>query len=284
MVPGERRDYRSIDISPDGTRALAHIGPGGGIGDGYLVDLERGNVTQITFDGMSSSPRWLPDGEHIVFVKFTPTGEAQLLKRSLFGSDSTLALVTSALPLIISGVYPDGSAIIYSEYGRVDTDVMLVRTDGRSAPRVIVDGTLSQGSAVVSRDQRWIAYTNDESGVREVCVKPTAGAGGRVQISTNGGTKPVWSPDGRELYYISGTSLMVARLAIRDGVMFADSVEPLFVVSAELGSDGSVDGVDIHPSGEKFLVQVSADDADRSHEISVRLNWASTLEAKAGAR
>src|SRR6202030_1842180 len=59
-----------------------------------------------------------------------------------------------------------------------------------------------------SPDGRWLAYSSDESGRREIYVQPYPGPGGKRQISTEGGTEPVWNPDGRELFYRCANKMM----------------------------------------------------------------------------
>ncbi len=284
MIPGEPRNYNQVDISPDGTRALVQIGPGGGTDDIFLMDLASGNLNQITFGGNSASPRWMPGGEHIVFGQSSGSGGTQIILRNLFGSDANRVLLETALPVMISGVMPDGSGILYTEYGSVEGDVMMVPANGGGEVRKLVSGPLSQSGGVVSPDGRWVAYVSDETGVREVCARPLGSSGSRVQISSGGGTKPLWSPDGNEIYYIAGATMVAVKLVVRGGVMFADSSQPLFAVSAGLNTDGSTTGVAVHPSGKRFLMQVGSDDSGDMRDISVRLNWAASLDADGGGR
>jgi serine/threonine-protein kinase len=284
MIPGEPRNYNQVDISPDGTRALVQIGLGGGTDDIFLMDLASGNLNQITFGSNSASPRWMPDGEHIVFGQSSGSGGTQIVLRDLFGSDANRVLLETALPVMISSVMPDGSGILYTEYGSVEGDVLMVPADGSGEVHKLVSGPLSQSSGVVSPDGRWVAYVSDETGVREVCARPLGSSGSRVQISSGGGTKPLWAPDGHEIYYISGATMVAVKLVVRGGVMFADSSQPLFAVSAGLNTDGSTTGVAVHPSGKKFLVQVGSDDSGEMHDISVRLNWAASLDSPMGGK
>jgi serine/threonine-protein kinase len=279
LLPGEPRDYGQFDLSPDGTRVLAQIGPGGGGDDVFLVDLARGTSNQITFGGHSGSPKWMPDGQHIAWSRNTGTGGAEIVIRSLSGGDSARVLTRSSLPLAISDVLKDGSALLFSEYGSVQSDVMEVSTDGSDAIRPMVQEPLSQSSAVLSPDGHWVAYVSDESGVREVCVRPVGRAGGRVQISPNGGTTPMWAHDGRELYFRSGGGVVAATVAVRGDAMFVDSTRRLFDLSL-MGGDSSLRGFAVHPSGEKFLVRVAAGETNEMREIAVRLNWATSLRSK----
>jgi serine/threonine-protein kinase len=149
VVPGEPRNYQFFDISPDGKSALATIGPGGGDGDIFLIDLARGTTNQVTFSGHNGTPLWTPDGQHMVWSRVNG-GRNEIAKRSVLGGDSASVLVTSRFPLIATDVTPDGSAAVYSEYGSVDSDVWEVPIGGGTA-RPIVQERHSQVGASYRR-------------------------------------------------------------------------------------------------------------------------------------
>jgi Tol biopolymer transport system component len=275
-LPGAPRGYNQLALSPDDTRALVEIGPGGGNDDVFLADLERGSVNQITFDGHSGSGRWLPDGRHIVWSRTGPDGDEEIVLRSLFGDDKLRVLTHGTLPLTIDDVLSDGSAVLFNEYGSVDADVLMVPTDGSGAVQTLIQEPLNQSTAAVSPDGKWIAYASNETGLTQVCVRPMQRAGGRVQISPNGGRAPTWSRDGRRLYYNAGGSVDVATVAVRGGAMVVESLEQLFELPL-LGADSSIRGFDLSSKGDKFLVRITAGEANERREISVRLNWAQSI-------
>ncbi|HET6349419.1 MAG TPA: hypothetical protein VFH88_10100, partial [Candidatus Krumholzibacteria bacterium] len=277
-VPGEPRAYQFFDISPDGKSALAQIGPGGGDGDVFLLDLTRGTTNQITFSGHDGTPIWMPDGRRMVWSRVNRTG-TEIAIRSVVGDDSTRVLTRSNLPLVSSGVFPDGSAALYSEYGSVDANVWAAPIAGGPV-RAVVQEPHSQSRGVVSPDGHWVAYVTDESGQREVCVRPVGRKGGRTQVSPNGGILPMWAPDGHALYYVTGRGLEEVTLAVHSGTMVADSTRYLFDLPM-VNSDGSIQAVDIDPSGKRFLVRTPVGEINELREISVQLNWASSLATRA---
>jgi len=279
LLPGVPRNYTQLDVSPDGTRALAQIGPGGGNGDVYVVDLARGSVSQVSFGGRSGTAQWMPDNQHIAWSQSDGSGGEVIVIRSLSGDDSARVLARSNLPLAISDVVADGSALLFTEYGNVESDVMMVPSDGSGPARPIVQEPLAQVQGVLSPDGRWIAYASDETGVREICVRPMGRAGGRVQISPNGGVLPLWAPDGRELFYVTGRGVSAATLVIRGDVVLVDSTRHLFDLPMRSG-DSALRQLDIHPSGEKFLITVAAGETNEMREIAVRLNWSASLQSK----
>jgi serine/threonine-protein kinase len=277
-LPGEPRNYQFFDISPDGKSALAQIGAGGGDGNIFMIDLSRGTANQVTFSGHDGTPFWTMDGRDMVWSRVN-NGRVEIAKRSVLGSDSALVLTRSNLPLIASDVLPDGSAVVYSEYGSVDADVWEVPIGG-GMPRALVQEPRSQSRGVVSPDGQWIAYVSDESGAREVCVRPMGRSGSRTQVSENGGISPMWSPDSRTLYYLSGGGLVEAPLSLRGGALVADSTHYLFDVQL-VNSDGSVQAVGIDRSGRRFLVRTPEGEPNELREISVRLDWAASLKTDA---
>ena len=92
------------------------------------------------------------------------------------------------------------------------SDVWALPADGDRKPRAVVTTPFSESSPRLSPDGRWLAYTSNEPGRAEVFVQPFAGPGGRSQISTDGGSEPVWSRDGRELFYLNGDRMMAVEI------------------------------------------------------------------------
>jgi Tol biopolymer transport system component len=104
---------------------------------------------------------------------------------------------------------PDGrSAILRVDTPRLQRQLWIVNLDGDRTPRPLVVAGFDALAARVSPDGHWLAYTSNESGRNEVYVRPFPGAGGRWAVSTDGGTEPVWTSDGRALLYRDGSSLL----------------------------------------------------------------------------
>jgi len=100
---------------------------------------------------------------------------------------------------------PDGKFLLFNlNLGR---EIDAVPLNGDRKPFPVLKSSFSQDHASVSPDGRWIAYSSLESGRREVFVQNFPPAGGKWQISTNGGTEPSWRRDGKELYCLEGTKL-----------------------------------------------------------------------------
>jgi serine/threonine-protein kinase len=130
----------------------------------------------------------------------------------------------------------------------------------------------------VSPDGRWVAYESAESGQgREIYVRPFPNVDdGRQQVSTNGGTKPVWARDGRTLFYRQGPSIMAVRTASGPDAVELGTPE---VVLAEAGTTAATGGrdFDVSPDGQRFLVVKPVADPNR-RELVVVLNWLEELK------
>jgi serine/threonine-protein kinase len=137
----------------------------------------------------------------------------------------------------------------------------------------------AERGGIVSRDGRWLAYTSNESGQDEVYVRPFPGVdGGRWQVSNGGGTQPLWSPDGRELYWVDSQGRIMAASVPPGAAFVAGSPKILFNVNGlTVRNPDAFFGrmYDISPDGRRFLVSKSgdADDAAAPPQIVVVQNW-----------
>jgi Tol biopolymer transport system component len=150
-------------------------------------------------------PIWSPDGKLVVYDGYK-NGKWCLFSKPVDGSGSEELLLASDYPIGALGWTPDRKFFMYNEYTPVtSSDIMMVPMEGDRKPRPVVRTTFFEEWASLSPDGRWVAYTSDESGEVEVYVIPfpgiSGGAAGKWRISTGGGNRPQWAPDGRELYY-----------------------------------------------------------------------------------
>lgn len=188
-------------------------------------------------------------------------------------------------------VSPDGSQLVtrtFSASGR--SALYLVSAGAQRGQRLLVD--MPQGFAgapVISPDGRCLAYNSDETGTYQVYVLPLAGGGARKQISTDGGTEPLWSRDGRRLFYradgkIWSATLDLARAGSRTAGVAVSIVrrELVLAPSYRLQADLVQRSYDLSPDGKHFLMLRESDEPLR---IVVVVNWTSEFrESLAAAR
>jgi Tol biopolymer transport system component len=277
-LPIEAMAYKQIDLSPGADRALLTVGPGSGAAsDVWLLDLQKLTMSRLTFKGVNSSPLWLPDGKRFIWSRTSVDGRQaieNMLVRSIDGPDSARSFARNPGLVTINGVTPDGSEVLFSEYGKVEADIWSAPVDGSRAPRVEFGGPRSQAAASVSPDGRWVSYVSDETGQNQIYVRPWRRPGSRSQISRDSGHAPMWGPDSRTLFFVSRGTMHRALLSPHGDALQADSTERLFDIDAN--SDSSSREIALHPSGQRFLVRIGEEENER-REIGVVPGWASTL-------
>jgi len=139
-------------------------------------------------------------------------------------------------------------------------------------PFPFLQAEFNQGEAKLSRDGKWMAYTSDETGRYEVYVQSFPSPGGKSQVSTSAGSRPVWSRDGRELFYIAADGKLMA-VDVKTGSKFAAGApKPLFDTHLAAGAD-----FDISPDGARFLLANSLERADRK-TVTIVMNWTGELK------
>jgi hypothetical protein len=143
-----------------------------------------------------------------------------------------------------------------------------------AAPEPIVKTSFGEGGPTVSPDGRWLAYVSNESGRNEIYVAPFRRPGERTTVSTDGGNEPVWSPNGRELFFRNANDMMVVDIST-DPVLSAGKPRPLFTGAYER-SLALWPNYDVANDG-RFLMVKKLDSGDAPMQINVVLNWIDEL-------
>jgi serine/threonine-protein kinase len=130
-----------------------------------------------------------------------------------------------------------------------------------------------------SPDGRWLAYVSDESGHWETYVRPYPGPGGKWQVSTEGGTEPVWNPNGRELFYRQANKMMAVDVTTQPG--FSAGKPKLLFEEPYLPTAATIQNYDVSPDGQHFLmVKPVEQEQSAPTQINVVLNWFEELKQK----
>jgi serine/threonine-protein kinase len=148
---------------------------------------------------------------------------------------------------------------------------------GDTTAKPIANTQFTEDMARVSPDGRWVAFVSIETGAEEVFVQPFPGPGGRVQVSIRGGGEPVWSRDGKTVFYRNEENLMAARLSFDGGLRVASRD----VVFADVFVKRSLPhaNFDISPDGTKFLFLKATSEP----EAIIVHNWIDELRRKLAA-
>ena len=252
-----------VVISRDGKRL---VGDYNGI---RVVDLAGGAATQVSFgrDG-GQDPIWSPDDR---YVAFRSSGG---IYRKLANGAGAPELLTSGSRLMIPKSWsPDGRFLMYAQLNPATrADLLAIPMDGERKPFVVVQSAANEDQGVFSPDGHWVAYTSNESGLSEIYVIPfpPSSTGGRWLVSKGGGVMPRWRRDGKELFYISPDSQMMAMDVTTSPVFQPGNPHPLFQTDiVDTGIRTGPTSWDIAPDGRFLIISETSTDAS----LTVLLNW-----------
>ena len=251
----EKALYRWPRLSPDGRRVAVQI-IGTSVQGTWVAPIGARDFFKLT-SGLG--PVWSPDGDRIYFTLQIERG---LCWKRSDGSGKEVVLLKDAAVDCPSSVTPDGKVLAFTRGDpKTKLDIMTVATDGSAPPTPLIQTPAQEGGARFSPNGRYVAYSSDESGRFEVYLMSYPGSGGRWQISRNGGTHPIWSADGRRLYFRTGDNLMAA--TIETEPVFRSGTPELLIGESYDGLLGSIDraNYDVAPDGRILIVRTPGADA-----------------------
>ncbi len=282
------RAYYALRISPDGTRIALDIRDQQN--DVWVWNMARATLTPLTFDpNIDGNPLWTPNSQRIVFASARGGTAGNLYWQAADGTGAPERLTTSDHTQFPASFSPDSSLLILTDRAASD-DVGILPMDKRQyAP--LITTTWAERNAEVSPDGKWVAYESFESSPPQIYVRPFPDVnGGRWQISKDGGTKPAWSANGRELIYVgpSGTTRALYAVAIPTTPKSAGNPVKLFDVQ---DMPGQANGrfYDVSRDGQRFVVIKSplltdASGSANTQKLVVVANWVEELKAKVGVK
>jgi DNA-binding winged helix-turn-helix (wHTH) protein/Tol biopolymer transport system component len=218
-LPAALQHLTSASLSLDGRRlaALARKDPRSDI---WTLDIDRGALTRSTFEGEHRAPVW-SGGRGLVFA--ARAGGPFNLFAQRFDAAGAQRLTTADRQQFPSAMAFDDRAVVYTEFDSASgADLWSVPAEG-GMPTPLLKTPFDETAASVSPDGRWIAYQSNASNRWEVYARPLPGRGAPTPISTAGGTMPVWSRDGRTIYFSGASGLMAVDVG-RDGCVEGEAV------------------------------------------------------------
>ena len=237
------------------------------------LDLATGVTTPLTFrPSWAQNPIWSPDGRYVAY-----NSTAGIFVRPANGAGSEELLVRSDNALVVPKSWaPDGQFLIYARVNpATGADLLAMPLHGDRTPLVLAQTPATEDQGQFSPDGRWVAYTSTESGQGEIYVIPfpPVPGGGKWMVSRGGGVMPRWRRNGKELFYISPDSRMMAVEVDGGGPVFhAGNPEPLFQTDIiDTGIRTGPFSWDLAPDGKRFLI--ISPKSEYTGSVTLALNW-----------
>ena len=292
------RIYLFPKISPDGTRvAFAIVDPEIGNIDIWVLDLERKTLARLTTDeGINIQLIWTPNSKKIVFCTNRDSRYGSIYWRAADGTGKDEQLFS--MPNLTVFPYSwskDGKTLVMGETdGTLDAsasaaiwDIGILSMEGDHIRTPLLHEEYAEVQPQVSPDGQWIAYCSSETGQNnaEVYVRPFPDVDkGKIQVSTNGGLSPRWTPDGKKLLYLnSQNELMIVTVETEPTLKLGT---PRILFESKYVGDTASEGTvwDIHPDGKRLLMMQNPgspdeeDSAGGPKKITIVLNWDEELK------
>jgi dipeptidyl aminopeptidase/acylaminoacyl peptidase len=271
-----------FSLSPDERQvAFRRIDPSTQNQDIWIADLERQTESRFTFSqATDDDPTWSPDGKYLYFDS-RPGGTPNLYRKLASGTGTDeLVLKTPVLctPLDYS---LDGKYLMLQMLDpktKEDLWALPMHGDSAGTPFAYLHSNASEYSGKFSPDTRWVAYASDETGKYEVYIQAFPQASGKFQVSTGGGGNPMWSKNGKELYFLAPDKRLMAVDIDGSGSSPRLGIpRPLFSTGVDIFA--SVNRYAVTREGRRFIVNTAVT-VGGDRPIEVVMNWTAGLEKK----
>jgi len=281
--------YESLDVrvgkspkfSPDGKEAIYALWDN----DTYnmwIYGLERGTNRRFSEKEYRAGwAIWSPDGSQIIYNSNQHGGEAVTLYSKVSdGTGPPKRLTVSKYHQQPQCWSNDGTLLIYTEGMHPETgmDIYMIQMDEDSVPIPLFNSRFNETHPIMSPNGHRLVYVTDEFDREEVFVCTFPDLSEVKQISIGGGTQPIWTPNGKEIFYrdISGNKLM--SVTILDEVTFEISLPRLIFEGRYKNGTGAWGrDYDISPDGESFLMIMQEEAIPKVSQINIVRNWTEEL-------
>ncbi len=269
----------NVALSPDGTQLAAAIADAS-LTHIWVRPLARGaSASKLTFDGETNvRPTWTPDGRSVLFIS-TRSGERSLHTRRADGTAASELVLTRQETVQEGLLTRDGAWLVFRAGGGNAGNLFARRTTGDTSTFTLANSSFPEYSPAVSPNGRWLAYASNETGRHEIYVRPFPDvAGGKWLVSVGGGSEPLWSRDGRELFYKNADNQMVAVAVSPSGAPPTGQQRVLFAAEP-YHADFQHRTYDVTPDGRRFVMIKVADRAgDNTTQLIVVENFLEELK------
>ena len=241
----EPRGYAWPHLSPEEDRIAVEIRVGGEFHI-WILDVATGTSQPLTFEGNNARPVWSPDGQWVYFGSDWG-GDYDIFRRHADLSADAARLFEAEGTQYPHSISIDGNLLMFGDIPvGGNPDIGMISLDGDAEPRMLIETEHITEDPSISPDGRWFAFGSNETGNDQIHVQEIE-TGSRRTISTGGGTFPVWSRDGTEIFYQSGPG----QLSV---VEVTGETEPVFSAPRSLFEvAGFRRWYDVTADGQRFL-------------------------------
>lgn len=240
------RGYLNPRLSPDGTRIVVQAG---GI---WVHDLRRHAVERLPMftETANAFPMWMPDGKTVLHR----SGAGLRLQSTDSGAPARTLAGTSEFDYP-SAVTPDGKTLLFQRSSpETAFDIFVAPLSDSTHVTPVVQSAAYEAGAQLSSDGRWIVYVSNESGRNEIYIRPFQGADRRRQVSSDGGSQPVWNPNGKEIFYRIGDRMMAVGVTVTGNDVQLSAPQQLFARTYAFGAGITIPNYDVTRDGQRFLM------------------------------
>jgi len=280
-IAAPARNYFYARISPDGSRLS--LDSRDEEEDIWIWDLKRETPARLTDTrGADQYGLWMPD-HRLVFASAV-TGRIELFLHRPDGVGKPEQITDTAADKLIpfpNAITPDGKQIIFrTTRGTPKNDLFVADIATRKVSQLLVTEH-DERNAALSPDGGFMVFESDQSGGRtDVFIRPFPKMDTQVKVSTAGGTEPVWSSTTNEVFCLADNKLMAVPVRTSGGIEVGKPVALFDVANYFFGGLGR--NYDVTRDGKRFvMVKNAVGEQSRSLPITVVLNWAETLRARA---
>ncbi|MEO5937059.1 MAG: protein kinase, partial [Terriglobales bacterium] len=271
-ILGEKASFRHPAVSPDGKTVAVSLDSSPSKAEIWLYELARGIRTRLTFtQGVARTPIWSPDGKSVAYHE---VGKG-MKRKAISGFGQEEMLVESQGGAYPQGWSPDGRYLAYMGFSGGLGPRLSVYDFQEKKAKAVLKTAFPEVIPDFSPDGRWIAYSSNESGTMEIYVVPFPSVEAKFQISTTGGTQPLWAPDGKTIYYVALDGKLMAASIHTSPAFRAETARPLFESRVRQITFGFREFT-ITPDGRKFLVNTQVEQVE-NEPIHLIQNWTAEL-------
>lgn len=269
-------------LSPEGKRVAVTRSANTEYMGIWIKWLDRGPSIRLAGDARENvGPAWSPDGKSVTFSSRTANGSVYLWTQRADGGAPGVVQLRRKENVFNARWSPDGKWLIFqTDVGTAGAgDIQAIRPGTDTAPTPLVATAFTETSPALSFDGRWLAYCSNESGKNEIYVVPFPNtSAGKWAITAGGGTEPLWSHRGTELFYRDASGNLVAVEVNTDPTFSVGRATALFP-AAGYTSRGFTQQYAVAPDDRRFLM-IRPLESGSPDNIVVVENWFEELKAK----